>query len=146
MTFCSLAKCKNIHFNGLNEFNTGISMIKIRKSFRCNFDISKCSKNDGNDFLIEENGNSIRRRTYNDTRHRSNVCCQLHVRIPKRVHQSCVQICFIFRRSGIFLFMYKSSSVEVVLLRIVTPSMSFCCLLCCRSFLQVTEFGVSINA
>ena len=73
---------------------------------------------------------------YNDTRHRSNVCCQLHVRISKRVHQSYVQICFIFRRSGIFRFMYKSSSVEVVSLGVVTLSMSSCCLLLSFSFLQ----------
>ena len=73
---------------------------------------------------------------YNDTRHRSNVCCQLYVRISKRVHQSYVQICFIFRRSGIFRFMYKSSSVEVVSLGVVTLSMSSCCLLLSFSFLQ----------
>ena len=73
---------------------------------------------------------------YNETRHRNNVCCQSHVRISKRVHQSYVQICFIFRRSGIFRFMYKSSSVEVVSLRVLTLSMSSCCLLLSFTFLQ----------
>ena len=41
-------------------------------------------------------------KTCNSNRLKSNVCCQLCVRIPQRVHQSCVQICFIFRRPGIF--------------------------------------------
>ena len=41
-------------------------------------------------------------KTCNINRLKSNVCCQLCVRIPQRVHQSCVQICFIFRRPGIF--------------------------------------------
>ena len=148
MTQCSLAKYNTINLIILIKRKRIFYNIKSYYwsfVFRINWNIYQNSMKILGITLWSKNGNSIRR-TYNDTRHRSNVCCQLHVRIPKRVHQSCVQICFIFRRSGIFLFMYKSSSVEVVLLRIVTPSMSFCCLLCRRSFLQVSQFGTKINA